>query len=89
MINIDAVVPRDAPAPVFIALLASQADCLASGYPSDWKTMKSIGADVREIRIHCADGAYRVIYAVKIADAVYSDSSIEVPSSPNAFIGDP
>ncbi len=39
--------------------------------PSDWKTMKSIGAGVREIRIHCADGAYRVIYAVKLADAVY------------------
>ncbi len=39
--------------------------------PSDWKTIKVIGSGVREIRIRCADGAYRVIYTVKLADAVY------------------
>jgi len=39
--------------------------------PSDWKTIKAIGAGVREIRIRCADGAYRVIYTVKLANAVY------------------
>jgi len=39
--------------------------------PRDWKTIKAIGSGVREIRIRCADGAYRVIYTVKIANAVY------------------
>ncbi|PCI44135.1 MAG: addiction module toxin RelE [Proteobacteria bacterium] len=38
---------------------------------SDWKIIKVIGSGVREIRIRCADGAYRVIYTVKLADAVY------------------
>ncbi|MDX8384437.1 MAG: type II toxin-antitoxin system RelE/ParE family toxin [Ghiorsea sp.] len=39
--------------------------------PNDWKTMKSIGAGVREIRLRCSDGTYRVIYTVKIVNAVY------------------
>ncbi len=39
--------------------------------PSDWKTIKMIGSGVREIRIRCVDGAYRVIYTVKLIDAVY------------------
>jgi len=39
--------------------------------PLDWKPMKTVGAGVREIRIRCADGAYRVIYTVKVGDAVY------------------
>jgi len=33
--------------------------------------MKSIGSGVREIRIRCNDGAFRVIYTVKLADAVH------------------
>jgi len=39
--------------------------------PSDWKTIKAIGSGVREIRIRCTDGAYRVIYTVKLDDAIY------------------
>ncbi len=34
--------------------------------PVDWKPMRSIGAGVREIRIRCADGTYRVIYTVMV-----------------------
>ena len=33
--------------------------------------MKSIGPGVREIRIREKSGAYRVIYAAMLADAVY------------------
>ncbi len=38
--------------------------------PSDWRPMHTIGAGVREIRIH-AEGAFRVIYIAKFDDAVY------------------
>jgi phage-related protein len=38
--------------------------------PSDWKPMTSVGAGVREIRIH-ADGEYRVLYLATRPDAVY------------------
>lgn len=33
--------------------------------------MTSIGASVREIRIHDVAGAFRVIYVAQFADAVY------------------
>ncbi len=33
--------------------------------------MASIGGGVREIRLHEATGAYRVIYIAKLADAVF------------------
>lgn len=39
--------------------------------PSDWKPMKSLGASVREIRIHDRAGAFRVLYVAKLADAMY------------------
>ena len=39
--------------------------------PDDWKPMSSIGPGVREIRIREEDGAFRVIYVAKFADAVY------------------
>jgi phage-related protein len=39
--------------------------------PDDWKPMNSIGQGVREIRIREVDGAFRVIYVAKFADAVY------------------
>lgn len=39
--------------------------------PTDWRPMPTIGMGVREIRIHEADGAFRVIYLAKLADAVY------------------
>ncbi len=38
--------------------------------PHDWKPMKSIGAGVRELRIHDETGAYRIIYLAKFADMV-------------------
>ena len=38
--------------------------------PSDWKPMPSIGAGVKEIRIH-ANNEYRVIYVAKFDDAIY------------------
>ena len=39
--------------------------------PEDWKPMTSIGSGVREIRIQESSGAFRVIYAAAIADAVF------------------
>ena len=33
--------------------------------------MNTVGAGVKEIRIHEADGAFRVIYVAKFADAIY------------------
>jgi len=38
--------------------------------PADWKPMTSIGAGVREIRVHL-EGEFRVVYVAKFADAVY------------------
>lgn len=39
--------------------------------PDDWKPMSSIGSGVKEVRIWDEAGAFRVIYVVKLADAVY------------------
>lgn len=39
--------------------------------PSDWKPMTSIGAGVCEIRVHEAEGAFRVIYLATRPDGVY------------------
>ena len=39
--------------------------------PDDWKAMPTIGAGVREVRIHDADGAFRVIYVAKFEAAIY------------------
>lgn len=39
--------------------------------PNDWKPMSSIGAGVCEIRVRAADGAFRVIYVAKLAEAIY------------------
>ncbi len=38
--------------------------------PSDWKPMKTVGAGVREIRIH-HEGQFRVIYVANVDDAVH------------------
>ena len=38
--------------------------------PVDWKPMESIGAGVREIRVHAETG-YRVLYVAKFVEAVY------------------
>jgi len=39
--------------------------------PDDWKPIATVGQGVREIRIRDADGAFRVMYVAKFADAVY------------------
>jgi phage-related protein len=38
--------------------------------PDDWKPMQTVGAGVRELRIHI-DGEFRVLYVAKFAEAVY------------------
>lgn len=39
--------------------------------PVDWKPMSGIGKGACEIRVRDEDGAYRIIYVAKFADAVY------------------
>lgn len=39
--------------------------------PENWKPFDDVGTGVREIRIREADGAFRVMYVAKFADAVY------------------
>lgn len=39
--------------------------------PKDWKPMPSVGLGVRELRTQDANGAFRAIYVVKIADKVH------------------
>ncbi|QBS41928.1 type II toxin-antitoxin system RelE/ParE family toxin [Nocardia sp. CS682] len=39
--------------------------------PADWKAMPGVGLGVREIRVRDHTGAFRVIYAAKLADYVY------------------
>ena len=39
--------------------------------PEDWKSLKTIGAGVNEIRVKDATGAYRVIYLATRPAAVY------------------
>ncbi|REE23477.1 phage-related protein [Paraburkholderia sp. BL27I4N3] len=39
--------------------------------PDDWKPMNTIGPGTREIRIRDANGAFRIIYVAKFADAIY------------------
>lgn len=39
--------------------------------PSDWKPMPSVGKGVRELRIWDRSGTYRVIYVVKVKEAVF------------------
>ena len=38
--------------------------------PADWKPMETVGAGVKEIRIH-AESGYRVLYVAKFAEAIY------------------
>jgi phage-related protein len=49
-----------------------QIDLVAQGRdPDDWKPMSTVGQGVREIRIREDDGAFRVIYVARLADAVF------------------
>ncbi|WP_141383971.1 type II toxin-antitoxin system RelE/ParE family toxin [Nitrobacter winogradskyi] len=49
-----------------------QLDRVQRGFePGDWKPMATIGQGVREIRIRGEDGAFRIIYVAKFAEAVF------------------
>jgi len=49
-----------------------QLDRLQRGLePGDWKPMATVGQGVREIRIRDEDGAFRIIYVAKFAEAVF------------------
>ena len=39
--------------------------------PSDWKPMKDVGMGVKELRMHDATGAFRVIYLATRPEGVY------------------
>lgn len=39
--------------------------------PFDWKSMRTVGPGVREIRVRDAAGAFRVLYVTTFGDAVY------------------
>ena len=42
------------------------------GYePDHWKPFEELGAGVKEIRIRLPDGAFRVMFVAKFAEAVY------------------
>jgi phage-related protein len=41
------------------------------GMPSDFKSMPAVGTGAYEIRVRDANGAFRVIYVARFADAVY------------------
>ena len=42
----------------------------AGDLPTDWKSIRSVGVSVMEIRVH-RPGEFRVIYVAKFAEAVY------------------
>jgi phage-related protein len=49
-----------------------QIDLVQQGLdPDDWKPMSTVGQGAREIRIRDEDGAFRVIYVARFADAIY------------------
>jgi phage-related protein len=49
-----------------------QLDQVQRGFdPDDWKSMPSVGAGVREVRIRDQAGAFRVIYLMTRPEAVY------------------
>jgi phage-related protein len=39
--------------------------------PNDWKPMPTVGAGVKEIRVHDEHGAFRVFYVTKVANVIY------------------
>lgn len=58
--------------PEFKLRAGYQIDLVQNGEdPSDWKPMASVGPGVREIRIKCKDGAFRVFYVVNRPEAIY------------------
>lgn len=51
--------------------------------PSDWKSMPSIGAGVREIRVH-SELEHRVFYVAKFEEAIYVIHAFEKKSRKTA-----
>jgi phage-related protein len=51
--------------------------------PSDWKPMPSIGAGVREIRVH-TDLEHRILYVAKFDEAIYVLHAFEKKSRKTA-----
>jgi phage-related protein len=39
--------------------------------PDNWKPFELVGAGTREIRIHEAEGVFRVMYVAKFVEAIY------------------
>ena len=39
--------------------------------PDDWKPFAAVGPGTREIRLEDSNGAYRVLYMAKFAEAIY------------------
>jgi phage-related protein len=47
-------------------------DAVQRGFePENWKTMKTVGTGVKELRVRDPTGAYRVIYLATRPEAVY------------------
>lgn len=47
-------------------------DAIQRGHPPlDAKPMTTVGGGVMELRIWCADGTWRIIYAAQFEDAIY------------------
>jgi len=62
---------RDMPATVRQALGLDLMNVQYGGEPRDFKPMPSVGSGAYEIRYRDDNGAFRVIYVAKFADAVY------------------
>ena len=62
---------RDMPATVRHALGLDLMTLQYGGEPRDFKPMPSVGPGAYEIRYRDDNGAFRVIYVAKFADAVY------------------
>jgi phage-related protein len=59
--------PKDARSEAGLQLYAVQLGMA----PNDWKSMKTIGKGVSEIRIRVEEGAFRVIYTATLGSEVY------------------
>lgn len=62
---------REMPAAVRHALGIELMTVQYGGEPSDFKPMQGVGAGAYELRYRDTNGAFRVIYVAKLADAVY------------------
>ena len=62
---------REMPTTVRHALGVELMTVQFGGEPNDFKPMKEVGAGAYEIRYRDTNGAFRVMYVAKFADAVY------------------